>query len=61
MPADPQPLDHRREAQAAADLADQASAQVGRLKVGTWDSVQALALVSIAKSLAVLAARDVEG
>ena len=61
MSADPQQPDRTTEVRAAADLADQALAQVGRLKVGTWDSVQALALVSIAKSLAVLAASEVEG
>ena len=35
----------------AAALCDKASEVAERLKAGTWDSVQALALVSIAKSL----------
>ncbi len=43
-------------AQDAADLARRADEVSAKLKAGTWDSVQALALVSIAKSLSVLAA-----
>ena len=39
----------------AEELATQAAAAAARLKVGAWDSVQALALVSIATSLAGLA------
>jgi len=42
----------------AAELADQAVAATARLKVGTWESVQSLALVSIAKSLVVLAGQQ---
>lgn len=40
----------------AAELARRAADAASELKVGTWDSVQALALVSIAKSLSVIAA-----
>ena len=36
----------------AERLADQAAEAAARLKVGTWESVQALALTSIALSLA---------
>jgi len=36
----------------AEQLATQAAAAAAKLKVGVWDSVQALALVSIAMSLA---------
>jgi len=39
----------------AEELARQAAAAAAKLKVGVWDSVQALALVSIAMSLAELA------
>jgi len=39
----------------AEQLATQAAAAAAKLKVGVWDSVQALALVSIAVSLAELA------
>jgi len=39
----------------AEQLATQAAAAAAKLKVGVWDSVQALALVSIAMSLAELA------
>ena len=39
----------------AEELATQATATAAKLKVGTWDSVQALALTSIAISLAELA------
>jgi hypothetical protein len=39
----------------AEELATQAAAAATKLKVGVWDSVQALALVSIAMSLAELA------
>ena len=40
---------------AAQDYAQQAAAVAARLKPGTYDAVQALALTSIAHSLAVLA------
>jgi hypothetical protein len=43
----------------AEELAAQAAAAAAKLKVGVWDSVQALALVSIAMSLAEIA-RDRE-
>ena len=36
----------------AKELADQATELAAKLKPGTWDAVQALALVSIAQSLA---------
>ena len=36
----------------AQELADQAAAVAAKLKPGTWEAVQALALVSIAQSLA---------
>jgi len=39
----------------AKELADQATELAAKLKPGTWDAVQALALVSIAQSLASLA------
>ncbi len=45
-----------RVAQAAAQ-ADKASDVAGRLKTGSWESAQTLALISIANSLAVLAER----
>lgn len=37
------------------EQADQAAAVAAKLKPGTWDAVQALALVSIAQSLATIA------
>jgi hypothetical protein len=40
------------------ELADAATDAASKLKAGTWDSVQALALASIAQSLAAMAARD---
>jgi hypothetical protein len=43
--------------QSAQDHAAAALEVLGRLKTGSWESVQALALVSIAQSLLVLAAR----
>lgn len=48
-------LDQHRATQAAADFATQASAVAAKLKPGTYDAAQALALISIAHSLAVLA------
>ena len=39
----------------AEELAAQAATAAAKLEVGAWDSVQALALVSIAMSLAELA------
>jgi hypothetical protein len=39
----------------AQELATQAAAAAAKLKVGVWESVQALALVSIAMSLPELA------
>jgi hypothetical protein len=41
----------------AQELADQAAQTAAKLKPGTWDAVQALALVSIAQSLATMAGR----
>ena len=49
------PIDHQAAVQAAADFAQQATSAAGKLKPGTYDAVQALALVSIAHSLSVLA------
>ena len=44
---------------AAKTYAEQATATAAKLKPGTWDAVQALALTSIAHSMAALAeARD---
>jgi len=43
------------DAAAARTYAAQATAAAAKLKPGTWDSVQALALTSIAHSLAALA------
>ena len=40
----------------AQELAEQATELAAKLKPGTWDAVQALALVSIAQSLASMAA-----
>ena len=37
------------------EMADQATELAAKLKPGTWDAVQALALVSIAQSLASMA------
>ena len=45
----------------AADLARRAEDVAAKLKAGGWDSVQALALVSIAKSLSALAADQASG
>ncbi|WP_155992982.1 hypothetical protein [Nocardioides sp. URHA0020] len=39
----------------AQELADQATEAAAKMKVGTWDAVQALALASIAQSLASMA------
>lgn len=38
----------------AQELADQATNVASKLKPGTWDAVQALALASIAQSLAAM-------
>ena len=45
----------------AQELVDQATDVAGKLKPGTWESVQALALVSIAQSLASIAADQPRG
>ncbi|WP_152360300.1 hypothetical protein [Microlunatus speluncae] len=48
----------------AAGLADKAAEVIDRMKVGSWDSAEALALASIAKSLVVIAdhvSRDAGG
>lgn len=44
-----------RGVETAEALAKQAADVVGRLKVGGWESAQALALISIANSLSVIA------
>jgi hypothetical protein len=54
-------IDHQAAVQAAADFAEQAASVAGKLKPGTYDSVQALALVSIAHSLSVLAEHSRQG
>jgi hypothetical protein len=46
--------------QAARAHAEQAATTAAKLKPGTYDSVAALALTSIAHSLSVLAARSAE-
>jgi hypothetical protein len=48
-------IDHQAAVQAATDFAEQAASVAGKLEPGTYDAVQALALVSIAHSLSVLA------
>jgi len=50
--------DHENELQAARHFAEQAATTAAKLKAGTYDSVAALALTSIAHSLSVLAARS---
>jgi len=45
----------------AQGLADQAAEVAAKMKPGTWDAVQALALVSIAQSLATIAGRSAAG
>jgi len=45
----------------AHELADQAAEVAAKMKPGTWDAVQALALVSIAQSLATIADRHEAG
>ena len=45
----------------AQELADQAAEVAAKMKPGTWDAVQALALVSIAQSLATIAGRQDAG
>ena len=45
----------------AQELADQATEVAAKLKPGTWDSVQALALASIAQSLASIAEQQAPG
>lgn len=48
-------IDHQAGVQAAAEFAQEAATVAGKLKPGTYEAAQALALVSIAHSLAVLA------
>jgi hypothetical protein len=55
------PIDHQAAVQSAANFAQQASSVADKLKPGTYDSVQALALVSIAHSLSVLAEHSRQG
>lgn len=45
----------------AANLSQKASEIADRLKPGTWEAVQTLALISIAKSLVVLADQASQG
>jgi len=49
------PIDHQAAVQAAASYAQQAASVADKLKPGAYEAVQALALVSIAHSLSVLA------
>ncbi|GAA1667572.1 hypothetical protein GCM10009745_07290 [Kribbella yunnanensis] len=49
---------HENDLQAAKHFAEQAATTAAKLKAGTYDSVAALALTSIAHSLSVLAARS---
>jgi hypothetical protein len=51
-------MDHQAALSSAADYAEQASSVAAKLKPGTYEAAQALALVSIAHSLAVLAERS---
>ena len=48
-------IDHQAGVQVAADYAKQAAAVADKLKPGTYEAAQTLALVSIAHSLVVLA------
>jgi hypothetical protein len=48
-------IDHQAVVQTAADFANEAAKVAEKLKPGTYDSAQALALISIAHSLSVLA------
>lgn len=48
-------IDHQAGVQVAADYAQQAVAVADKLKPGTYEAAQTLALVSIAQSLVVLA------
>jgi hypothetical protein len=54
-------IDHQAAVQTAADFAQQAATVAGKLKPGTSDAVSALALVSIAHSLSVLADHSRQG
>ncbi|MDX6279150.1 MAG: hypothetical protein QOH03_221 [Kribbellaceae bacterium] len=49
---------HEQELQVARELAAKAAEVAGKLKAGTYDSVSALALTSIAHSLSVIASRS---
>lgn len=51
-------IDDQAGAQTAADYAQQAASLAGTLKPGTYEAVQALALVSIAHSLMALVERS---
>lgn len=54
-------IDHQAAVQAAADFAQQAASVTDKLKPGTYDAATALALVSIAHSLSVLAEHSRQG
>ena len=54
-------IDEDAALRSAEELAEKAVAVANELKPGTWDAVQALALASLATSMAVLAARDSRG
>lgn len=51
-------IDDEGTLQIAAEYAERAASVAGSLKPGTYEAVQALALVSIANSLAVIARRS---
>jgi hypothetical protein len=51
-------IDLEAASRTADEYAKQAAAVAGKLKPGTYEAVQSLALVSIAHSLAVLAERS---
>jgi hypothetical protein len=54
-------IDHQAAVQAAADFAQQATEVAGKLKHGTYEAAQALALISMAHSLSVLAEHSRQG
>lgn len=51
------PTSQHADVQRAEDLARQAEELTQKMKVGGWESIQALALISIARSLSAIAGR----
>jgi hypothetical protein len=49
------PISESDQVRSAVDLARQAEELSAKLKAGSWESAQTLALISIAKSLSVIA------